>query len=309
MSHAANARTRPIPLRADLRVPAPAPAPALVAAVWRHRRAAALTLALATGLAAPAARAAELPLWELGLGAAGLSLPHYRGAERSTRWLLPVPYAVYRGEVLRANRDGVKALLFDTDRVDLDLSLSATAPSKSEDEPIRTGMPDLAGTLEFGPNLNVRVARGPGWKVELRVPVRAAMTLESSPKAIGFASTPNLNLDRAYGAWNFGAQVGVLWGSRRLHAHFYDVAPEFATAARPAYQASAGLAGWQGTLSLSRRDGDRWIGGFIRTDSLSGSRLVDSPLVRRKNDLTFGIALSWVLWKSERLVPDRDELR
>ena len=69
-------------------------------------------VALALGL--PAA-AAELPLWELGLGVAGLSLPHYRGAEKSGRWLLPTPYAVYRGEVLRANRDGVKAMIFDTD--------------------------------------------------------------------------------------------------------------------------------------------------------------------------------------------------
>lgn len=66
------------------------------------------------------------PLWELGLGVAGLSLPHYRGADESGRWLLPTPYAVYRGEVLRANRDGVKAMLFDTDQeVDLDLSLAA----------------------------------------------------------------------------------------------------------------------------------------------------------------------------------------
>ena len=76
------------------------------------QRALAGTLAgLALAAIAWPARAADLPLWELGLGVAGLSLPHYRGAERSTRWVLPTPYAVYRGEVLRANRDGVKAML------------------------------------------------------------------------------------------------------------------------------------------------------------------------------------------------------
>lgn len=255
------------------------------------------------------AGAAERPLWELGLGVAGLSLPHYRGAERASRWLLPAPYAVYRGEVLRANRDGVKAMLFDTDAVDLDLSLAATAPSRSADEPAREGMADLAGTLEFGPNLNLRLGRGPGWKVELRLPLRAAMTLESRPRAIGWAASPNLNLDRAVGAWDVGAQVGLLWGSRRQHAYFYDVAPADATPTRPAFRSTAGAAGWQATLGVSRRDGDRWFGAFVRTSSLAGTALADSPLVRRPQTTSFGVAVSWVLWRSERLVPDRDELR
>lgn len=266
-------------------------------------------LAVVAGLAACPTRAADLPLWELGLGVAGLSLPHYRGAERSARWLLPAPYAVYRGEVLRANRDGVKALLFDTDRVDLDLSLAATAPSRSADEPARAGMADLKGTLEFGPNLNLRLARGPGWKMELRLPVRAAMTLQSSPQAIGWSSAPNLNVDHRLGAWNLGVQAGALWGSRRLHEHFYSVAAADATATRPVYRAQGGYAGWQATVGVSRRDGDRWFGAFVRTDSMAGSVLADSPLVRRTQTATFGIAMSWVLWRSERLVPDRDELQ
>ena len=240
---------------------------------------------------------------------AGLSLPHYRGAEKSTRWLLPVPYAVYRGEVLRADRDGVKAMLIDSDRIDFDLSLAATAPSRSADEPARQGMPDLKGTLEFGPNLNVRLARGPGWKMEARLPVRAAFTLESSPKSIGWAASPNINVDHRVGDWNIGANVGALWGSRRLHSYFYDVDAAYATSTRPAFRAEGGHAGWQATAGVSRRDGNRWIGAFVRADTLSGSRLADSPLVRRNSHLTFGVAVSWVLWQSERLVPDRDDLR
>ena len=196
-----------------------------------------MALGAAALLASTPLLAADLPLWELGLGVAGLSLPHYRGAEKSTRWLLPVPYAVYRGEVLRANRDGVKAMLIDSERVDFDLSLAATAPSRSADEPARAGMPDLKGTLEFGPNLNVRLARGPGWKLEARLPVRAAFTLQSSPQSIGWAASPNINGDHRVGDWNIGVQVGALWGSRRLHGYFYDVDPAYATSTRPAYRA------------------------------------------------------------------------
>lgn len=264
---------------------------------------------IALAVAALPAAAVERPLWELGMGVAGLSLPHYRGAEKSSRWLLPVPWAVYRGEVLRANRDGLKAMLFDTDRVDFDLSLSATAPARSADEPARQGMADLAGTLEFGPNLNLRLAQGRGWKLEARLPVRAAFTLEASPRAIGWSTLPNLNLDRALGDWNLGAQVGLPWGSRRLNGHFYDVSANDATPTRPAYRAQGGRAGWQATLGASRRDGNRWIGAFVRMDSLAGSVVADSPLVRRDRTLSFGVALSWVLWQSDRLVPDPDELR
>lgn len=265
-------------------------------------------LAAAAMVAAGTAQAAERPLWELGLGVAGLSLPHYRGAEKSSRWLLPVPYAVYRGEILRANRDGVKLMLVDSERIDFDLSASATAPSDGADEPARAGMPDLAGTVELGPNLNLRLARGPGWKLEARLPVRAAFTIESNPRDIGWSAMPHLNVDRAWQGWNLGAQVGWLWGSRRLHAHFYDVAPEQVTSSRPLHRAGSGHAGWQATVSLSRRDGDRWFGAFVRADTLAGSGLRDSPLVRRSGHVTAGFAVSWVLWQSGRMVPDRDAL-
>lgn len=266
-------------------------------------------LAVAAALALPAtAPAADLPLWELGVGLGALSLPHYRGSARNNSWLLPVPYAVYRGEVLRANRDGVKAMLLDSERVDFDLSLAATAPSRSADEPARAGMPDLDGTLEFGPNLNLRLARGPGWKLELRLPLRAAVTLDTRPEFIGWAASPNLNIDHRVGAWNLGAQVGALWGSRRLHGYFYDVDPAYATASRPSYRARGGFEGWQATAGVSRRDGNRWLGAFVRADSLAGSVVADSPLVQRRQHATFGVAVSWVLWQSTQRVPDRDEL-
>ncbi|MCK6435001.1 MAG: MipA/OmpV family protein, partial [Aquabacterium sp.] len=50
------------------------------------------TAAMALGTAAHAA-----PLWELGIGAGMLRLPHYRGSDQSHLWLLPVPYVAYRG--------------------------------------------------------------------------------------------------------------------------------------------------------------------------------------------------------------------
>lgn len=276
----------------------------------RSRAAAALPLGLLlVVLARPAPAAGELPLWELGVGVAALSLPHYRGAEHARNWLLPIPYAVYRGEFLRADREGLKLLLLERERLHFDLSANATAPAASDDEPARHGMADLDGTLELGPNLNWRVAAGPGWRLEARLPLRAAITLSTHPRAIGWSALPNLNLDRVHGPWRLGVQLGLLWGSRGTNGYFYDVGPADATPTRPAYRAPAGRAGWQATLAASRRDGGRWFGAFVRADTLAGSELRASPLVRRASNLTLGLGVSWVLVQSGQGVPDRDEFR
>ena len=49
------------------------------------------------------------PLWELGVGVAGLRLPDYRGSDQSRGYVLPLPYIVYRGTWLKADRDGARA--------------------------------------------------------------------------------------------------------------------------------------------------------------------------------------------------------
>lgn len=255
--------------------------------------------------AASALPAAAEPLWELGLGAASLHLPHYRGSEQSHNWLLPVPYAVYRGPILRADRDGARAVLFDSQRVDLDLSLAASAPTRSRDNRARSGMPDLAPTIEFGPNLNVTLAEGSTWKVQARIPLRAVFTLRSDPKGLGYSTSPVLNLDLRVQGWNLGLQGGPLAATQRQHAYYYSVDPAYVTAARPLYNASGGAAGWRLTMGASRRIGDFWLGGFVRADSLTGARFDDSPLVTRRHHLAAGLALSWVFARSSRHVADQ----
>lgn len=265
---------------------------------WRSGVAAALALAAA----APAR--SDQPLWELGLGAAALTLPHYRGSDQSHNWLLPVPFAVYRGEIFRATRDGARAVLLETARFDFDVSVAATPPTRSSDNQARSGMPDLDATGEIGPNLNVTLARGAGWEVQLRLPVRAVVTLGSDVRGIGWTVSPMLNLDLEPQDWNVGIQGGPVAASRAYHAHFYDVDPAYATAGRPAYSAPGGSAGWTFTAGASRRYGELWVGGFVRAENLSGASFVASPLVRRRDNLAFGLALSWVLVTSEQRVAD-----
>ena len=256
--------------------------------------------------------AVDRPLWELGAGAGVLHLPHYRGSDQSTTWLLPVPYIVYRGEIFKADRDGARAVLLDAQTVDVDVSASASAPTRSKDNRAREGMPDLKPTVEIGPNLNWTIARGRqaggGWKLDLRLPVRAAFSVESKSRLAGWIATPNVNLDlRTSSGWNVGLQAGPLFTDRRLNAYFYDVAPAYANATRPAYRSSGGYAGFNALAGLSRRDGNRWLGFFVKADSLSGAAFEDSPLVRQRHHWSAGVAVSWVVAQSSRTVSVDEE--
>jgi outer membrane scaffolding protein for murein synthesis (MipA/OmpV family) len=262
-------------------------------------------LAAAAFLAAagPALAGEMEPLWELGLGGSVLDLPHYRGSDQRHTWVLPVPFFVYRGDILRADREGARAVLFESSRWNFDLSLGAGAPTRSSDDVARQGMADLPATLELGPNLNYTLARDATWKLDLRAPLRAAFTIESHPRSIGFISTPNLNLDmEPVRHWHVSVLGSLVYADRRYNAHFYDVRPEEARPDRPAYAAGGGYGGTQLIAATSRRFPHFWAGAFVKFDSLNGAVFTDSPLVRQRQQWSAGFALLWVAAASKTMV-------
>jgi outer membrane scaffolding protein for murein synthesis (MipA/OmpV family) len=263
--------------------------------------------AVLAALACAGATAQERPLWELGAGVAVLALPDYRGADQGRGWVLPVPYAVYRGEFLKADRRGIRGELVGVDHLKLQLSVAASLPVDSSRNEARAGMPDLKPSLELGPALELTLWRsGDRDLLELRLPVRAALTLESSPQSAGWVATPNLNLDLpGWGVlqgWNVGFLVGPVFGDARQHEYFYGVDPQFATPQRPAYEARGGYAGLFSIAALSRRLDGYWVGAFLRADTLRGAVFADSPLARRSSYVAAGIAISWILGESAERV-------
>ena len=261
-------------------------------------------IALAAEPAAADARTKRLPLWELGIGTAVLRLPDYRGADQGANYLLPLPYVVYRGDWLRADREGARALLIETNRTEVDISVAAAVPSRNNSA--REGMPELAPRVEVGPSANFELWRSPhrDAKLELRSPLRAAITVQRSPGVVGLSFTPNLNLDLngIVGGWDLGLQAGLIYGNRRFHDYLYGVDAAYATVQRPVFAAPAGYAGWQSLVGTSRRFGNTWVGAFVRYDSLRGSRIAASPLVRTQDNLSLGIGVSWVFAVSDQLV-------
>ena len=250
------------------------------------------------------------PLWDLGLGIAAVRFPDYRGSDQTSAYALPLPFVAYRGRFLRADRDGARAILFAGKRLTVDVSLSASVPTRSQNNEARRGMPDLPGTFEIGPNLNVELWQSADrrMKLDLRLPLREAITLQASPRSVGTTFSPNLNLDlRGFvRPWNIGLLAGPLFADRRYHEHFYGVAPAYATAGRPAYDAPGGYAGWRAVAAVSRRLGSAWLGGFVRHDDLHGASFAPSSLVRRSSAFTAGVGISWIFATSSVRVSTAD---
>jgi outer membrane scaffolding protein for murein synthesis (MipA/OmpV family) len=264
------------------------------------------------GLFGAAAHAAEeKPLWEAGLGVATVSFPAYRGSDQRSQFVLPSPYFIYRGEFLKADREGMRAELFESDQLELTVSGALSPPASSEDILIRANMPDLDANIEFGPQLNVNLWQGEDQSRQLKLllPLRAAFTLNSQPKSIGWVFHPKLNLDvgslPALPGWNIGLQAGALFGDSKQHQYFYGVDNAYATADRQAYTARGGFAGMQYLVGISKRYERHWVGAFLRYDNLSGATFAASPLVRTKNYVAAGVAISWILGESAtRVIAD-----
>jgi MipA family protein len=237
---------------------------------------------------------------EFGMGLAVISFPAYRGSDQYSTLAVPVPYIDYQGDFIQADREGIRSRLFDSERLDLTISGSGSPPVKSRGVDRRIGMPDLRPSVELGPQLNVLLSdpRDKSYRLNLRLPLRQAISIEGKPQNLGLIFSPNLNWDfvNPFG-WtqsNFGIVVGPVFINKKQSQYFYSVDSAYATPARPVYAARGGYAGSQALVSLSKRVGDVWMGAFVRYDHLHGAAFDDSPLVAQRSSVSAGFAVSYI---------------
>jgi outer membrane scaffolding protein for murein synthesis (MipA/OmpV family) len=257
-------------------------------------------------LSGATSHAEDKPLWEAGLGAGGLSFPDYRGSDESQAYPIPVPYFVYRGRFLKADREGVRGQLFDREYAELSMSLNATIPVNSDHNNARRGMPDLRPTIELGPSLDLHLWKSSTARLDLVMPVRAPITVERSPQSIGWVFAPRLNLDidniSGMNGWTLGLGLGPIFADHKYHDYFYSVDPQYATDTRPTYRAAGGYSGAQFLGSLSKRFDKYWVGAYVRFDNLNGASFADSPLVRSKHYVAGGFGFARMIGHSQQTV-------
>lgn len=266
------------------------------------------SLALVLVLIAPSALGEETrPRWEWGVAATAATLPHYRGSSYNENYLVPLPYFIYRGDVIKIGRDGVRGRLYETDRVRFDISAGATVPVSSDRDPLRQGMPDLAPSFELGPSLDITLSRPtPDSRLRARFAFRAAAAIDfDQVQGLGWVFHPHLDwrdANLAYG-WSLRARLGPLYAHRNFHRYYYDVDPQYATAERPAYSTNGGYSGTSFSLSTSKRYTRMRIGAYLRYDDLTNAEFIDSPLVTTDQAVVAGVAIGWQLGESRKDVP------
>lgn len=254
-------------------------------------------------------------LWELGIFSGAARIPHYPGSDEYSWYVLPLPYFIYRGEIIQSDRDGLRGIFFNSEKFESSISFSGNPPV-DEDNEAREGMPDLDALFEVGPGLKYFFL-GRGYLKETdtlyaEIALRAAVS-------IGFDSGIDMayqglhaDLSLVYANWSllkehkisFGGKTGADFCDSELNRYFYDVSSPYVRSGRGYYESGSGytgffLSGWlqkELTPALS-------VGVYSRWDNMNGAVFEDSPLLKEKNSFTFGCALTWKIWESESRAP------
>ena len=261
-------------------------------------------LAFAICCAAVSVHAEELPHWELGLGAGGVYIPDYRGADEAQAYVVPWPYVVYRGSRFSIDREGLQGRLFGSTRLSMVASINASTPADSSQNATRAGMPDLDFAFEAGPMLEVNLWREPIKKqrIALQLPLRAVVVSDFRRfDDAGWIFAPRILWQAPYfqpGDLDIDVTLGPLFASDSYHDYYYRVQPQYATATRPAYDAVAGYSGSRFTAGFAKRKYRWWMGAYVRYDNLAGAAFVDSPLVRARDSWVAGGGFAYVFARS-----------
>lgn len=253
------------------------------------------------------------PLWELGLAAYGRYGPAYPASEDSQLDILPLPYPIYRGKILRMGDDTdkpVRTHLFRRDRVKLDLNFGINFSADSDDIDARAGMPDLDMLLEMGPELEFQFAPEPfGGKMFLALQARGATSLDGlNPDWRGGVYSTELRFERPFRDSELVVKLTPEWASEDYMDFFYGVGPAYATPERPGYEAGSGYLGTRLSLTLKRAITKKFdIVGGLRFGFYQGSANADSPLFTQETTVGAMVALVWKFWASEKRAAASDD--
>ncbi|MEE8483270.1 MAG: MipA/OmpV family protein [Nitrospinota bacterium] len=244
----------------------------------------------------------EKSLWEVRIGGGVVYWPHYIGSNQHNTLPMVLPYVLYRGDFLRADREGLRGIFFSSKRFALDLSISMSSPVKSKNNDIRQNMPDIPFTAEIGPRIVFQIYGGEdGPDVLGRVPWRRVWDIHGNPA--GWTVEPEI-LIRKYNMppWDISLIVtaSLLYGSTDYHDMFYSVDEQYSETWRPAYRAREGLNSYLLSVVLGHTFSDKfstWF--FVRWRNLSDSVVAESPLVKSRDNISAGLWFSWSYWESE----------
>jgi hypothetical protein len=256
----------------------------------------------------------DKPLWEIGVGGFTGWLPDYPASGENTVRYFAAPVPIYRGDILRVggedNRGAISGRFINKERFEFDVSLSAAFPVDSSSNDARRDMPDLDFLFGIGPQLIFRLLHEPGKrKLNLNLQARAVYSTDfSSIDSRGYVFNPKLTYTRKHVTdmdVKLFVGAGPVFGTENLMDYFYEVAPEFVTPSRPAYDADAGYLGSNVTFGVSKRFNSKFRLLFgTRLGIHTGATNDDSPLFEDEFNVSLFTASFWSVYQSEERAAD-----
>ena len=248
----------------------------------------------------------ERPVWEIGVAGGGAYVPDYPASGQNQSTGLVLPYAMYRGDIIRADQDGVRGEVDLSRRLQFQIGVDASFSARSRDNPQRRGLPDLDYVVEVGPSLEYRLWRSGTQQLYAVAQWRGAFAVgERGIADTGHAIEPQLvyRQRRWLGSRaELSISASSKFADRRFNGYYYDVPAAFVTPRRPAYRASGGYQQtalssaiyWPLTPRLS----------IVTAQQLllhDGAANEGSPLFRNRINVAVGFGLAYSLLVSEQV--------
>jgi MipA family protein len=257
------------------------------------------------GLIEPIATA-KRPLWEVGVVALAVQSPDYPAASSQHPRAALAPVFIYRGPFLTVDGDGIRGRFVKTDGLELDFS--GAAAFNSGRSPARRGMPKLDYTFELGPQLRYQISLPDAQKISANFKLRAVVSTNGQRMhGQGWVFEPGLRWQNRLAfdhASQWSTSIQGMWADQTLQQYFYQVAPEFETPVRPAFNAHGGYLGTKLAMGWNRRMGPSTVINMSVSLNYHGAAANSkSPLFLRRTTSSLVLALVWSPWQSTQLAP------
>ncbi len=255
-------------------------------------------------------------IWSLGLGGGGGVVPHYPAADQVSMRALVIPTFSYRGRILRADDEGTRARFLQrllpvgswaTGTWEVDLSGSGAFPVGANENVTRRGMPPLEWIAELGPRVSYRLRLFNGRdRLRFSLPVRGVFSADPErgvgrAAARGWATEPSIQWERRRSAvWKWILEYSLDVYDAGVAGYYYTVAPQFATAERPAYEARGGYSGSNLSLAFIHTLPKANLFFAVSQSWFKNSANELSPLFRSLTNTTWAVGLSVNLYESKQ---------
>lgn len=249
----------------------------------------------------------KLPLYEYGILGLAVHLPHYTGSSEYQTYAFPLPYFVYRGEIIKADREEIRGIFFRYKQFETDISMAGNTPVG--DDRARSGMEKLAAIGEVGPALNYYFYEyGDRDSLFVQATLRAAFSVDFDGGVdVGYEGKVS-DISLIYRdskifkeqKVRFQLSTGVRFSDASMHSYFYDVPEAHVTPTRKYYASEGGYSGLQVSGSITKELTPSFSAScYGRWTNIDGAVYEDSPLVSTDNNYIVGAMLVWKIGESE----------